>query len=134
MSFYLIPAWSSRGIHIELQTGLIFNFINVELRLSEIMSCRALAWIHIKFDQFTIMDQANNEPEPPRLILNAYKVSKPYVCNGLDDYERFKTFQNHCIRKVWKLFEHHQSNTVVNSEVVLFFGSRNQITLSFPCF
>ena len=57
------------------------------------MSSRAPAWIHIEFTQFSTKNQSNNEPQSPRLNLNAYKVSKPYVCKGLDNYERLKTSQ-----------------------------------------
>ena len=55
------------------------------------MSFRALAWIHSKSDQFSIKNQSNNEPETPRISLNAYTVSKPYIRTGLDDSETLRT-------------------------------------------
>ena len=51
----MIPAWSSRGIHIELQTGFIFNFINSQLRLNQIMSSEAPGWIHHILNSFQLL-------------------------------------------------------------------------------
>ena len=55
------------------------------------MSFRALAWIHSKSDQCPIKNHVNNEPASPKPNLNAYEVSKPYICIGLYDYETLHT-------------------------------------------
>jgi hypothetical protein len=43
------------------QAGFIFNLMNFQLRINQIMSLRAPGWNHIKFDQFSIKNQSNNE-------------------------------------------------------------------------
>ena len=73
---------------MELQTGFILDFINCQLRLNQMMSSRASAWIHVQFDECSLKNQSSNEPDSPRPKLNASKISKPHVCDGLGDYER----------------------------------------------
>ena len=83
--------WSYSWMHIEFDSFSIM--INSHFRLNQMVTSRDPAQIHIECDQFAMKDQSNNEPESPRLNVKAHNVYKPYECNGLDEYERLKTFQ-----------------------------------------
>ena len=45
----------------ELQAGFILDVRNVQLRVNQIMSSRALSWIHIKFDESSDGNLSNSE-------------------------------------------------------------------------
>ena len=122
---------NSRGIHIELQTGLILTLINFQLRFNPIMSSRAQAWIHIQFDQFSIENQSNNEPESRRVNLNAHTVSNPYVCDGLGDCERATTSQTIVYVTFGRLSTINNETTLLFPLYLWFWGSRKQNTLWF---
>ena len=129
----MIPVWRSRGIRIELQTGFIFNLIDSQLRLNRRISSWARGWIHNQFESFSIENESNNELESPRLNLNAWTASKPYVGNGLDDYDTLNTVQT----MIYVTFGRFSNITDQKSLSFLLFlcvvGSIHKISLLFIC-